>query len=144
MNGRPQILERKGEKWGAHGSGQEFLEIALGSGASQEVNRRLRVIDGFEKGKPENMVHMGMGENDIVFKPFLLKQGIPQTSDSRPGIHNNNTIVLTPYLKAGGIPTVFEIGAARDRDRTPRAVASHNHAVISPCYRETTVSEYLR
>jgi hypothetical protein len=52
---------------------------------------------------------MGMGEKDVIVKPPLSEKPVPQSSDSRPCVYNNDLVILAPYLETGGVAAVFEV-----------------------------------
>jgi hypothetical protein len=52
---------------------------------------------------------MGMGEKEVIVKPSLFEKPVPQSSDSRPCVHNNNLVIPASYLETGGVTAIFEV-----------------------------------
>jgi hypothetical protein len=63
------------------------------------MNFLTRVIQGFEKTKPLNMVHVQMGEEQID-APHLTPECLPQTADASPRIEHDQGPVIAADLHA--------------------------------------------
>jgi hypothetical protein len=73
INGGLKGVKLDGKQWRAHGFAEQFLNIPLCGGASHQMNDGFGVVDGFKKWKPQNMIQVGMGENQVVVKIALLQ-----------------------------------------------------------------------
>ena len=67
------------------------------------------MVDRLEEWKSQDVVQMGMGEKEVIVKPSLFDKPVPQSSYSRPCVHNNNLVILASYLETGGVAAVFEV-----------------------------------
>jgi hypothetical protein len=103
------------------------LDISLGGGTSQDVNGGLFMVDRFEERESDDVVQMGMGKNDAIFKTIFTQQLIPQSSNSGACVHDNDFVILTPNFKTSGVSPVFQVLFARNGYRTSCSIAANNH-----------------
>ncbi len=94
VDGGLKGLKLYGEKRRAHGFAEQFLDVSLGGGASHQVNNGFGMVDGLKKGKSQNMIQVGVGENEVVMIPFLFQENVAQAPNSRSGVDNNDFVVL--------------------------------------------------
>ena len=105
-----------GEMGCRHHLGQHLLDRRLSEGASEHVYFDGCRIDGFEKGKSEKMIPVGVGEKHGVVVTLFGQECIAQASDTRSRINNNDIIIIASDLDTGCIPPVFEIFFTGHRD----------------------------
>jgi hypothetical protein len=73
------------------------------------------------------MIPVGVRKDEMIMVRFFLNQSIPQSSNSRTRIHDDDRIILRPYFDAGRIAPVFLVFFARNRYRTSCTPATNNH-----------------
>lgn len=65
--------------------------------------------DRFEEWKSNDVIQMGMGEDDATLESIFTQQLISQAPNSRTRIHNNDLIILGSNLKTGGVSPILEV-----------------------------------
>lgn len=65
--------------------------------------------DRFEEWKSNDVIQMGMGEDDAIFESIFTQQLISQAPNSRTRIYNNDLIILASNLKTGGVSPILEV-----------------------------------
>jgi hypothetical protein len=101
------IIDR--EMRGHHDLGDEILDGYLGEGTSEHADPGVFEVNGLEKGKPQEMIPMGMSKKHVVSAPPLRQQGIAQASDSRTGVDDDNIVVFSPDFQTCRVSPIFEV-----------------------------------
>ena len=99
----------------------------MGCWATQEVNGSPFIGDRFEEGKSDDVIQVGMGENDAILESIFAQELIPEAPNSRTRIHDNSLIILGSNLKTSGVSPVLEVLCARYGYRTSCSVATYDH-----------------
>ena len=73
------------------------------------------------------MIPMGMGEKKVDVEHFFLNKFVAESANSGTGINRNDITTFGSNFQTGGIPTVFKIRFARNRDGAPLSPAFDLH-----------------
>jgi hypothetical protein len=96
-------------------------------------NRQSRVFpeQRTEERQPYDVVPVDMGENKRVSMLAFSQQKVPQSSDPRSRVYDDNTVARCSDFDTGGITAITVIIAPRDWYGTPGAPAANQHAILS-------------
>jgi hypothetical protein len=103
------------------------LNISLGCGTSQEVNGNPFIGDRSKEWKSDDVIQVGMGEDDAVMESVFTQQLIPQAPDPGTRIHDNDLIILGSNLQTSGVSPISEVLRARYGYGTSCTVATYDH-----------------
>ena len=87
-----------------------FLNISLGLGSlTSNANPGSLIINRLKKGKPQNMVPVGMGHEQGILKTFFRHELFTQSSNAGTGINDKYIIILAANFQAGRVAAIFRI-----------------------------------
>jgi hypothetical protein len=128
---RIEVFKKNGEKGACHGFREKFLDVALSSGASHEVNGRILLKKRFKKWEPKDVVPVGMCKNKIQVLPLFLHESVAQSPYARSRVDDNYLIIFRPYFQTSCIAAILDKLSAGDRYGTASPIAANYHFTLS-------------